>query len=104
MLRLQEWMSALLNCLPAAQRARARLRMELGRMQARAKRMGLSQITLVASLAIMVRSCAASSCSPHPELSSRYSVGCLGNLQCTMSPCRSAGSRSWGPQVATCEP
>ena len=47
-------MSALLNCLPAAQRARARLRMELSRMQARAKRMGWSQIALVASLAIMV--------------------------------------------------
>ena len=54
MLGLQEWMAALLNCLPAAQRARARLRMELSRMQARAKRMGLSQIALVASLAIMV--------------------------------------------------
>ena len=50
-------MSALLNCLPAAQRARARLRMELSRMQARAKRMGLSQIAILASLAIMVRSC-----------------------------------------------
>ena len=50
-------MAALLNCLPAAERARARLRMELGRMQARAKRMGLSQIALVASLAIMVRGC-----------------------------------------------
>lgn len=49
-------MSALLNCLPAAQRARARLRMELSRMQARAKRMGWSQIALVASLAIMVSS------------------------------------------------
>ncbi len=55
MMVLQEWMSALLNCLPAAQRARARLHMELSRMQARAKRMGLSQIAIVASLAIMVR-------------------------------------------------
>ena len=54
-LRLQEWMSALLNCLPAAQRARARLRMELNRMQARARGMGWSQLALVASLAIMVR-------------------------------------------------
>ena len=36
MMVLQEWMSALLNCLPAAQRARARLHMELSRMQARA--------------------------------------------------------------------
>ena len=48
-------MSALLNCLPAAQRARARLRMELNRMQARARGMGWSQLALVASLAIMVR-------------------------------------------------
>ena len=54
-LRLQEWMSALLNCLPAAQRARARLRMELNRMQARTRGMGWSQLALVASLAIMVR-------------------------------------------------
>ena len=84
---LQEWMSALLNCLPAAQRARARLRMELGRMQARAKRMGLSQIALVASLAIMVRSCAASRCSPHPELSLRRSGGVWG----TCSACQPAG-------------
>ena len=55
-LLLQEWMSALLNCLPAAQRARARLRMELNRMQARARGMGWSQLALVASLAIMVHS------------------------------------------------
>ena len=48
-------MSALLNCLPAAQRARARLRIELNRMQARARGMGWSQLALVASLAIMVR-------------------------------------------------
>ena len=54
---LQEWMSALLNCLPAAQRARARLRMELDRMQARARRMGWSKIALIASLAIMVKPC-----------------------------------------------
>ena len=60
-LRLQEWMSALLNCLPAAQRARARLRMELSRMQARARGMGWSQLALVASLAIMV-------CPLHPAL------------------------------------
>lgn len=48
-------MSALLNCLPAAERARARLHMELGRMRARARRMGWCQIALLASLAIMVR-------------------------------------------------
>ena len=53
-------MSALLNCLPAAQRARARLRMELDRMQARARHMGWSKIALIASLAIMVKLAAAS--------------------------------------------
>ena len=57
---LQEWMSGLLNCLPAAQRARARLRIELDRMQARARRMGWSKIALIASLAIMVNLAAAS--------------------------------------------
>ncbi len=52
---LQEWSSALMACLPAAERARARLQMELARMRARARSIGWSQIALAASLAIMVR-------------------------------------------------
>ncbi|BDA42004.1 hypothetical protein COCOBI_02-8020 [Coccomyxa sp. Obi] len=50
---LQEWASALMACLPAAERARARLQMELARMRARARSIGWSQIALAASLAIM---------------------------------------------------
>ena len=51
---LQEWSSALMACLPAAERARARLQMQLARMRARSRSIGWSQIALAASLAIMV--------------------------------------------------
>lgn len=52
---LQEWASALMACLPAAERARARLQVELARMRSRARSVGWSQIALAASLGIMVR-------------------------------------------------
>ncbi|KAK9908597.1 hypothetical protein WJX75_000177 [Coccomyxa subellipsoidea] len=50
---LQEWASALMACLPAAERARARLQVELARMRSRARSVGWSQIALAASLGIM---------------------------------------------------
>ena len=42
-------------CLPAAERARARLQVELARMRSRTRSVGWSQIALAASLGIMVR-------------------------------------------------
>jgi hypothetical protein len=58
MAHVQEWASALLACMPAAERARARLQIELSRLRARSKRIAWSQVAWAASLAIMVR------CSP----------------------------------------
>jgi hypothetical protein len=52
---VQEWASALLACLPAADRARARLQMELARLRARTKKIAWSKVAWAASLAIMVR-------------------------------------------------
>ena len=87
-------MSALLNCLPAAQRARARLRMELDRMQARARRLGWSKIALIASLAIMVILAVASALIRRSQVQSPGGSTMQGTALCMQSSSRARSRMS----------